>query len=211
LETVHNDSLATSYIEKAVALDTVPAKKLEYIKSTAESLRASKKYAQAGKWYTKILSMKPDYGKIDLYYAGYNDYRGGDYKGADSIFGLYELKYPDDAFGPYMKAHAEEGIDTSNVLGLAKADYEKVIAINDTTTDSTRLKAYKVTAYRYLVAYHYNIKHDKDSALYFNSKILELDPNDAQALANDKALRALPSQPSQPAKASKDSGSPPKK
>ena len=31
----------------------------------------------AGKWYSKILDLKQDYGKVDLYYAGYNDYRGG--------------------------------------------------------------------------------------------------------------------------------------
>ena len=89
MDKVHNDSLASVYIDKAVALDTVPANKLDYLKSTAESLIASKNYADAGKWYTKILKLKPDYGKVDLYYAGYNDYRGGDYNGADSIFGLY--------------------------------------------------------------------------------------------------------------------------
>src|SRR5664279_5342978 len=64
MDKVHNDSLASIYIDKAVALDTVPANKLDYVKSTAESLIASKNYADAGKWYTKILKLKPDYGKI---------------------------------------------------------------------------------------------------------------------------------------------------
>jgi predicted Zn-dependent protease len=203
LETLHNDSLASVYIDKAVALDTVPAKKLDYIKSTAESLIASKKYADAGKWYAKILTLKPDYGKVDLYYAGYNDYRGSSYKAADSIFGLYTQKYPEDIFGWYMKAHAQEGIDSTEAEGLAKSSYEKVIAIADTSADKDKVKANEITAYRYMVAYYYNVKHNKDSAIYFNSKILSLDPNDTQAQTNDKALRALPSQPSQPAKASK--------
>ncbi|MGH2564624.1 MAG: tetratricopeptide repeat protein, partial [Ginsengibacter sp.] len=203
LETVKNDSLATVYIDKAVALDTIPANKLDYIKSTAENLVASKKYADAGKWYAKILTLKPEYGKVDLYYAGYNYYRGGNYPAADSIFGLYEEKYPDDIFGPYMKAHAEEGIDTLGVMGLAKPDYEKVISIADTSTDKDKVKANEITAYRYMVAYHYNIKHNKDSAIYYNSKILELDPNDTQAQTNDKALRALPSKPAESAKPSK--------
>ena len=211
LEQDHNDSLATVYIDKAIELDTVPANKLDYVKSTAQSLIDAKKYAQAGKWYGKILKLKPDYGKVDLYYAGYNLYRGGDYPAADSIFGLYEEKYPDDVFGPYMKAHAEEGIDTSETLGLARPDYQKVIDIKDTTTDTARIKAYKITAYRYMVAYQYNVKHNKDSALYYNAQILALDPNDAQAQANEKALKALPSQSSQPAKASGDSSSPAKK
>ena len=203
MDKVHNDSLAAVYIDKAVALDTVPANKLDYLKSTAESLIASKNYADAGKWYTKILTLKPDYGKVDLYYAGYNDYRGGDYNGADSIFGLYSQKYPEDIFGWYMKAHADEGIDSTGINGLAKPSYEKVIAIADTSADKDKVKANEITGYRYMVAYYYNVKHDKDSALYYNSKILDLDPNDTQAQTNDKALRALPTQPSQPAKASK--------
>ena len=53
-----NDSLASIYVDKAVALDTVPANKLDYVKSTAESLAANQKFAEAGKWYTKILTLK---------------------------------------------------------------------------------------------------------------------------------------------------------
>ena len=211
LETVKNDSLAAVYIDKAVALDTVPANKLNYLKSTAESLVAAKKYADAGKWYTKILALKPDYGKVDLYYAGYNDYRGGNYAGSDSVFTLYTNKYPEDIFGWNMKAHAQEGIDSTEANGLAKPSYEKIISIADTTADKDKVKAAEITAFRYMVAFFYNIKHDKDSAIYYNSKILELDPNDTQAQTNDKALRALPSQPSQPAKASKGSDASPAK
>jgi len=203
--TVKNQALAESYIDKAIALDTIAKNKLEYVKSTAESLIAAQKYAQAGKWYTKMLTMKPDYGKVDLYYAGYNDYRGGNYQGSDSIFTLYTNKYPEDIFGWNMKAHSEEGIDSTGAQGLAKPSYEKIISIADTSSDKSKVQANEITAFRYMVAYYYNTKHDKDSAIYYNSKILQLDPNDSQAQTNDKALRALPSQPSQPAKGAKDS------
>ncbi|KAA9039140.1 hypothetical protein FW778_09900 [Ginsengibacter hankyongi] len=204
LDKIHNDSLASVYIDKAIALDTVPANKLDYVKSTAESLIASQKYAEAGKWYAKILKLKPDYGKVDLYYAGYNDYRGSDYAGSDSIFGLYTQKYPEDIFGWFMKAHAQEGLDSTGANGLAKPSYEKVIEIADTSADKEKVKANEITAYRYMVAYYYNVKHNKDSAIVYNSKILSLDPNDTQAQTNDKALRALPTQPSQPAKSPKN-------
>jgi len=208
MDQVHNDSLASVYIDKAIALDTVPANKFDYVKSTAESLIASKKYADAGKWYTKMLKLKPDYNKVDLYYAGYNDYRGGAYAAADSIWGLYTQKYPEDIFGWYMKAHAQEGIDSTGINGLAKPSYEKVIAIADTSADKDKVKANEITGYRYMVAYYYNTKKDVDSALYYNSQILTLDPNDTQAQANDKALKAVKQQQnSQPAKASKGGGS----
>jgi len=212
MATVQNQALAETYIDKAIALDTTPAKKLDYVKETAESLIASKKYGQAGKWYTKILSMKPDFGKVDLYNAGYNDYRGSNYAGSDSVFTVYTQKYPEDIFGWYMKAHAQEGIDTTGAQGLAKPSYEKVIAIADTSADKSKVKAYEITGYRYMVAYYYNIQKNVDSALAYNSKILILSPDDPQALANDKALKAVQAQQSQAGKNPKDSsGAPPAK
>ncbi len=188
LEIAHNDSLASVYVDKAIALDTVPANKLDYVKSTAASLSAAKKYSQAGKWYTKILTLKPDYGKVDLYYAGYMDYLANDYQKADSIWGLYQTKFPEDIFGWYMGARAKEGIDTSGELGLAKPDYQKIIDIADTTSDKATIKDKLISAYRYMLAYSYNVQKDKEAAITFNSKILEIDPEDATAKKTQEAL-----------------------
>ncbi|MEP7251792.1 MAG: tetratricopeptide repeat protein [Ginsengibacter sp.] len=188
MEIAKNDSLASMYIGKAIALDTIPANKLDYVKSTAASLSAAKKYSQAGNWYTKILTLKPDYGKVDLYYAGYMDYLGSDYQKADSIWSLYQVKYPEDIFGWYMGARAKEGIDTSGEQGLARPDYEKVIAIGDTTEDKASVKDKLIPAYRYMVAYSYNVQKDKDTAIQFNDKILAIDPTDATALKTKDAL-----------------------
>jgi tetratricopeptide (TPR) repeat protein len=187
-----NDSLASIYVDKAVMLDTVAANKFDYIKSTAESLAAAQKYGEAGKWYGKLLTVKPDYGKVDLYYAGYNDYRGGLYKQADSIFGLYMQKYPDDIFGAYMRARCSEGIDSTGALGLAKPYYETVIKIADTTVDKQTVKDKLIPAYRYMVAYNYNVKKDKAAAIIFNEKILAIDPTDATAIKNRDAFNLPP-------------------
>lgn len=195
LETLHNDSLASMYIDKAVALDTVPANKLDYIKSTAESLAGAQKYDKAGDWYAKVLNQKKDYGKVDLYYTGYNYYRGGNYRASDSIWGLYMQKFPEDIFGAYMRARASEGIDTSGEQGLAKPYYEKVIAIGDTTTDKESIKDKLIPAYRYMVAYSYNVQKDKETALQFNDKILAIDPADPTALKTKDALNAVKLKP----------------
>ncbi|MGH2649169.1 MAG: hypothetical protein ACRDE8_16435, partial [Ginsengibacter sp.] len=190
-------------------LDTVPANKLNYVKSTAESLIASQNYAAAGKWYAKILDLKKDYGKVDLYYAGYNYYRGGAYQQADSIFTIYENKYPEDMFGWYLAARSKEGIDTTGEQGLAKPDYEKIIMLADTVQDKQSIKDKLIPAYRYMVAYYYNIKHDRDSSILYNNKILEIDSADATALKTKDALSAVPKQkatteqPKTPAKKNK--------
>jgi len=89
-----------------------------------------------------------------------------------------------------MGASSNEGLDTTGANGLAKPYYEKVISIADTSADKEKVKPNLIRAYKYMLAYFYNIKKDKIAAIEWNNKILALDPNDAQAIANDKALNA---------------------
>ena len=191
-----NEALATSYVEKALALDSVPEKRIGYVKDIAKNYFDQKDYANAGKWYGKVLDVDTAYGKVDLYYAGYSDYLGGNYKSADSVFNLYQQKYPEDTYGWFLGAHAKEGMDSTGELGLAKPDYEKIIQIADTAKDLSKIKDHLITAYRYMVAYHYNVQHNKDSAIIFNNKILEIAPTDATALKTKEALEPKGSSPS---------------
>jgi tetratricopeptide (TPR) repeat protein len=180
-----------SYIEKAVSMDTVVANKIKTISDLAKDFANSNNFLEAGKWYGKILSLDPNFGKQDLFYAGYNDYRAGNYKTADSVFHIYQEKYPSDPYGWYLGARSREGMDTAYELGLAKPLYEKVIAISDTTKDKASIKNFAIPANRYMVAYFYNIKHQTDSALLYNNKILEIDPTDATALKTKDALEGV--------------------
>ena len=185
-----NEATAAGYIQKAIALDTLEENKIEYITSVANSYLASKNYNEAAKWYTKLFSIKKNVTRTDIYNAGYNYYRGGNYKATDSIFGLYQQKYPEDILGVYMRARASEGIDTAGVLGLAKPYYEKVIQLGEASTDTARVKSQLIVAYNYMIAYYYNVKKDKATALSYNDKILAIDPTNAQAIANKAALTA---------------------
>jgi Tfp pilus assembly protein PilF len=195
-----------SYIEKAINMDTVPSSKVKTITDIAKSYASQNNFAAAGKWYGKVLQVDSSYGKTDLFYAGYNDYRGGNYKTADSVFQIYQKRFPSDVYGWYLGARSKEGMDTTYELGLAKPFYEKVIAISDTTTDKASIKSFIIPAYRYMVAYFYNIKQQTDSATIFNNKILEIDPADATALKTKDALEAVEKQQQQAAdKASKPS------
>ena len=181
------------YINKAIDLDTLVANKVKYAKDVAQNLSGQKKYAEAGKWYGKVLTLDSSYGKTDLFYAGYNDLLGQNYVTADSVFKLYQQKYPEDAYGWYLGGHAVEGIDTAQT-GMAKPLYEKVIAIADTTQDKASIKDKLVPSLRYMVAYYYNIQHQVDSAIMFNNKILEIEPTDATALQTKDALESVQKQ-----------------
>jgi hypothetical protein len=102
---------------------------------------------------------------------------------------LYQNRYPQDIYGWYLGGRAKEGMDTTYELGLAKPDYDKVISIGDTTKDINSIKDKLIPAYRYMVAYFYNIKHQADSALIYNNKILNVDSTDATALKTKDALQ----------------------
>ncbi|HEY9364439.1 MAG TPA: hypothetical protein VIQ00_14320, partial [Chitinophagaceae bacterium] len=186
-----NDTLAASYVNKAIALDTVPENKLGYVKDLAKSLYDEGRFVEAGKWYGRVLDLNPNYGKVDLYYAGYSDYRGGNYKSADSVFQLYQKKYPEDLYGWYLGARSKEGIDTAGTAGLAKPDYEKIIAIADTIADKASIKDKLIPAYRYMVAYYYNVLKNAETANQYNDKILEVDPADATALKTKEAFNSV--------------------
>lgn len=185
------EKLAAENIEKAVALDTLKSKKIEYITDVAKAMFAKKDYPQAAKWYTEILKIDTGNSKVDLYFAGYSNYLASDYTTADSIFKIYNDKYPTDLTGLLLSARTKEAMDTSGVNGLAEPIWQKVIAIGDTSTNKEAIKGFLIPAYQYMVAYSYKIKQNVDSANTYNSMILAIDPQNNAALANQKAFEGF--------------------
>jgi len=187
-----NEATAATYIEKAIALDTLESNKIEYITSVANNYLAAKNYNEAARWFTRHLSIKKNVTKTDLYNAGYNYFKGTNYKTADSVFTLYQQKYPDDMLGWQMGSISKANIDSTSALGLAIPDYEKVIELAQKSADTVRGKQQQITAYNYMINYYYNVKKDKAMAISYNDKILVIDPTNAQALQNRDALNKQP-------------------
>jgi hypothetical protein len=185
-----NDSVAAVYADKAVALDTLESNKVEYINAIAANYAASKNYKAAGDWYKKVLDIKKNYGKIDLYNTAYNYYLADSCKSADSIYALYTQKYPDELYGYKWRAKSNECIDSTRAQGLANPYYEKVIALAEADTAKEKVKADLIGAYNYMVAYHYNIKNDRDTALSYLDRILAIDPTNEAATKNREAINA---------------------
>lgn len=182
-----NEALASSYIEKAINMDTLESDKITLINNIAGNFLASQNYNAAGDWYSRILNIKKDVTKTDLFNAGYNYYKGANYKTADSIFIIYQQKYPEDILGWQLGAYSKAYMDSTGALGLAKSDYEKVIQLATVSTDTARAKQQLTTAYNYMLAYYVKNK-DYPAALLWNEKILAIDPTNAQALSNKTAL-----------------------
>jgi len=185
------DSLAGVYVDMAISLDPQENGKVNIAKSFAQSYESKKNFKEAAKWYSKLLTLKSNPGKVDLYNAGYNFFRSAAYDSAVSVFSVYSNKYPEDIFGYFMCGKASWAIDTTLQLGLATPYFEKAIAVG--LTDTVKNKAQLITSYKYFVSEAAVIKKDPKLTMEFIEKILALDPSDAEALRN-KGILTQPAQ-----------------
>lgn len=185
-----NEAAAGSLVDRAVAMDTLEANRIQYIKAIASVYETRKDYGNAAIWYKKILNFKRNPLKTDFYNVGYNYYRTTSFDSSISYFSKYAQKFPEDILGHFMIGKASWAIDTTLELGLPIAPFEKAIQIG--SADSIKYKPQLIYCYKYFVAYNANIKKDKPAALAFIDKILALDPNDAEALGNKEALLKAP-------------------
>ncbi|MEJ7627448.1 MAG: tetratricopeptide repeat protein [Ferruginibacter sp.] len=179
-----NEDKAATLIDKAVALDSLEANKVSYLKAIALAYDGQKRYKESGDWYNKVLTVKKNPSNVDLYNAGYGYFRAGDFTTAVGIFNKYVEKYPEDAFGYYMIGKSNAGIDTTGALGLALPAYQKTIDLGEAATDKAKVKNQLIGAYKYFIEYHYNVKKNQAKALEFVDKALLVDPTDAQLIQN---------------------------
>ena len=175
-----NEAKAAELVEKAIASDTLEANRASYAKSLAGIYEGQKNFSEAGKWYGRVVDLKKNFSNVDLFNAGYNYYLGNQYDSSNRYFNIYTQKYPDDILGYYMLANTAAVIDSTGQLGLAVPYYQKVVEM--ATKDSTQgnAKTRLLTAYKFFVGYQYNVKKNKDSALYYVDKALVMAPEDTQ-------------------------------
>ncbi|MBC7936775.1 MAG: tetratricopeptide repeat protein [Rhizobacter sp.] len=201
-----NETKAVELIEKAVALDSVEANQVSYYKALAQAYEAQKNFPEAAKWYSKILEVKKNYGKVDIYYAGYSYYQASKYDSTIKYFTLYKDKYPTDIFGYYMLGNANAAIDSNSTAGLAAPFYTKVVEIGEADLTQANVKPRLITAYKYFMGYEFNVNKNQAEALKWVDKAIALAPEDANLKTNrefiattDPRAPARPSRPATPA------------
>ena len=177
-----NEAEAASYVEKAVALDSIEANRVTYLKTLANAYRTQKNFGEAARWYNQVLSVKKNYSNVDLYNAGYDYFRAGKFDSSVAVFNKYTAKYPDDIFGYYMIAKANGGIDTTLTTGLAVNSYLKAIEIGEKAADKNKIKDQLIGAYLFMAKYSYNVKRDQSAAIMYADKGLSLDAADEELL-----------------------------
>ena len=125
---------------------------------------------------------------VALFNWGLAAYKAEDYHQADSVFGLYTSKYPEQGFGYYWRARANARIDTAMEKGLAVPYYLNLIDViaKDTLTNTDR--KWMKEAYGYLASYEANTEKDYAKAINYFEKLMIIDPSNELIERNIKIL-----------------------
>lgn len=174
------DSVSAWYIRTASVLRDSAAQ-AKYYKKLSDYFKSKKDYVAELPWAEKYYKLNARASNVDLFNWGYAAYMSGKYQDADSIFGLYTTRYPDQVHGPYWQARSAIAIDSAMTQGLAVPHYEAVIAIAEKDTSNALHRRYLKEAYGYLAAYVANEKKDYPTAIDYFEKLLEYDPNNEDA------------------------------
>lgn len=175
--------------QQSARVDTLVGLKVDLLKKGADRFKAkgdSLSRIIEGDLRALILSTKPNPSQRDLFDAGFAYYQGQSYSIADSLFGVYVVKYPEESFGYMMKYNIQRAIDPTMELGAAVPWAEKYLAILE--KDTVKNKKTIIGVAGYLAAYSANVLKDKDKALLYLRRMLTLDPTNAAIQQNINVL-----------------------
>lgn len=182
-----NEEKVMADLVKAVEMDTLASNKADYMTRLAALQKNMGNRSQEAYWLGRLYGVKENATNLDLYNWGLAHYSAQEYPKADSVFALYTEKYPEHIHGYYWRAKSNALIDTTMEQGLAVPHYQKVIEL--AAADSIKNKSLLIQAYGYVGAYQANVKKDFEDALAQFSKILELDPQNADAIRYSDILK----------------------
>jgi tetratricopeptide (TPR) repeat protein len=177
-----NDSLAGVYLSRAVTIEKDSANLYKHYRKLADLAAARQDYAAQAKWMHHYYTGNENATNLDLFNTGLAYYKAQDYAMADTVYGLYVEKYPDQSFGYYWQAKSKALQDPEMKQGIAVPAYQKLVAVLQQDTTDANYQKWMVEAYGYLAAYEANTEKDYSEAIGYFEKILEVDPgnNDAE-------------------------------
>lgn len=181
-----NKAVAVDWYKKALNADTVKEQRLEYVVALADLEKQLGNREEEAYWRGRIYEEKQNPTNLDIYKWGMALYAADDYERADSVFAIYEHKYPDQIYGYLMRARANALLDSTMEKGLAVPHYEKLAEV--AVKDSVKNKDILLKAYQYLGAYEATVTKDYNTSLEYYDKVLSIDPQDAEAEKNAKIL-----------------------
>jgi len=172
---------AAIWYEKAVMMQKDTAKKAAIVRKLITYNKSQKLYQKQDYWFDQLSSLKVPMNNVDIFSWGVADYNAQNYVKADSIFGLYAAKYPDQTFGYYWRARTNAAIDSAMETGIAVPHYEALIKVAEKDTLNANNRKWLIQAYGYIAAFKVNKEKMYTDALTYYDKILQLDPANVDA------------------------------
>lgn len=130
-----NENLASSYIEKALAVDTVKANRVAFINTAADMFGKAKSYQAQLKWMKKGMELKGDLTEFDYYKLTSSAFAAKAYDQVIEYAKPYMAAYPDkpQPYSFFKRATMASGTDTAAIISnlnyldsvYAKVDLEK--------------------------------------------------------------------------------------
>lgn len=188
LESVGNDTgqIKAAYLQ-ALQMETDKKAKVEYLQNLAELASQQNDRGEEAMWREELYLNKDNPSNLDIYRWGMALYQSDDFEKADSVFAIYEAKYPDQIYGYLYRAKSNTFIDSTMEKGLAVPFYLKVLEIGE--LDEEKNKGALKLAYEYLGAYEANITKDYSASLNYFNRLLEIDPHNQDASKNTQLLK----------------------
>lgn len=130
-----NETVASSYIEKALAVDTVKANRVAFINAAADMFGKAKSYQAQLKWMKKGMELKGDLTEFDYYKLTSSAFAAKAYDQVIEFSKPYMAAYPDkpQPYSFFKRATMASGTDTALIINnldyldsvYAKVDLEK--------------------------------------------------------------------------------------
>jgi len=172
---------AVVYYVKAGNLEKDSVEHLTYAKKLAGLFKKQRDFSNQAVWLGKYYSGNTRATNLDLFNWGLAHFMAKEYVKADSVFGLYETKFPEQDFGYYWRARSDAAIDTAMATGMAIPQYMKLIEmdVKDSANKTNRKRL--IESYGYIAAYKANTEKDYNGAIDYFEKLLDLDPGNSDA------------------------------
>lgn len=175
----HLDSAVMAY-SSAITLLQDSMEIYKTYKQLADLYKNEKDFANEALWLGKYYTGNLRVTNVDLFNWALAHYRAEEYNKADTVFGLYVSKYPEQSFGYYWRARSNAALDKDLSQGLAVPHYKKLIdVLNQDSTNANQ--NWLIEAYNYLAAYETNTEKDYEEAIGYFEKVLAIDPENEDA------------------------------
>lgn len=176
------ESEAFENFSTAIQLDTLQENKKKYAVQASELAKKLGDRNYEAEWLGKAYQLDKNPGQLDLYNWGYAHYQAGNYELADSLFcDVYTTQYPDAIYGYLWCARSKQAQDTTMENGYA-VDAFKQLSEKAVTLEEGKFKSQAIFANFYLVQYYHDVAKEYDTAVYYLDKVLEIDPENADAI-----------------------------